>query len=102
LERVSASDWHREDIKAAVRKSGTTLVALALRHGFTETTVRKALDRPSSRSEAIIARQLGVTPQTIWPSRYESDGVRRRSLHSAKSKPSGASRGGERQKGKVR
>jgi Ner family transcriptional regulator len=71
---MSASDWHREDVKAAVRKSGTTLVALALTNGFTETTVRKALDRPSPRAEAIIARQLGVTPQTIWPSRYDSAG----------------------------
>ena len=71
---MKPSDWHPEDIKAAVRKSGTTLVDLAKDNQLHISTVGAALRRPSAMAEAIIARQIGATPQAIWPSRYDGEG----------------------------
>lgn len=67
---------HREDIKAAVRKSGTTLKALALDAGLNESACRKALDVPSPRAEALIARCIRKSLHEIWPDRYDKYGGR--------------------------
>lgn len=69
-----AQDWHPEDVKAAVRKTGTTLTALALAAGLSESAVRMTLRRPWPRVQALIARHLGLPPQEIWPSRYDARG----------------------------
>lgn len=68
------SDWHREDIKAALRKRGTSLAAIARKHGVSRQAVTLVLHRPSAKWEAVIAKSLGVTAREIWPSRA---GVRR-------------------------
>jgi len=74
---VEPSAVHREDIKAAVRKSGTTLKKLALDAGLSESACRKALDVPSPRAEALIAAVLRKPVHEIWPDRYDSRGGRR-------------------------
>jgi Ner family transcriptional regulator len=66
--------WHLEDIKAAVRKKGITLKALAIAHGLEPTATKQALRRPHTKGERAIAAVLGVAPQLIWPDRYEEDG----------------------------
>ncbi len=71
-------DWHPERVKAALRMRGITLSALSLRHGLNQNTVGIVLRRPAARVQAIIAAALQLTPQTIWPSRYEADGTPRR------------------------
>ena len=71
---ADAPDWHPEDVKAAVRKTGVTLTSLALQHGLSESAVRQTLRRPMPRVEAIIAAHLGIRPQAIWPSRYDRRG----------------------------
>ena len=68
------SGWHAEDVKAAVRKKGETLSGLARKFHFSDSYLRSALIRPMPRGEAIIARFLGVKPQTIWPQRYDARG----------------------------
>lgn len=68
---------HREDIKAAVRKTGTTLKALALEGGLSESACRKALDVPSPLAEALIAKCLDKPLHKIWPNRYDARGGRR-------------------------
>jgi Ner family transcriptional regulator len=68
---------HREDIKAAVRKRGTTLKALALAGGLSESACRKALDVPCPRGEALIAAFLNLPIHEIWPDRYDTRGGRR-------------------------
>ncbi|MBR0681955.1 transcriptional regulator [Roseomonas eburnea] len=68
-------DWHPEDIKAAVRKSGTTMSALSRAAGLSVGAAKRALDVPWPRAEAIIAARLGVEPQDIWPSRYDRNGL---------------------------
>ncbi len=79
----TSADWHPEDIKAAIRKTGTTMEALGLSAGFSRVVVGIALRRPIPRVEALIARHLGVSPQTIWPSRYDADGNPLRGLYAA-------------------
>ena len=62
--------WHFEDIKAAIRKSGTTLSALSLQHGYSVGVMRRALKHPHRQAERIIADHLGVPVQELWPDRY--------------------------------
>ena len=68
------TDWHPEDVKAAIRKTGITLTALALAHGLSESAVRQALRRRQPRAQGVIARHLGLPPRAIWPSRYDAQG----------------------------
>lgn len=69
------SDWHPEDIKAAVRKTGTTLSALSRAAGLSVGAAKRALETPWPRAEAIIASRIGHRPQDIWPSRYDPTGL---------------------------
>ena len=78
------TDVDREDIKAAVRKSGTTLNDLSRRNGYCVSAARIALRRPWPAVEALIASHLGRKPQDIWPSRYDADGVPLRGVRSSK------------------
>lgn len=70
----AAQDWHPEDVKAAVRKTGTSLTALALANGLSESAVRRTLICPWPKVQALIARHLRLKPQDIWPSRYDARG----------------------------
>ena len=62
--------WHKEDVKAELRKRYGTLKAFAQSYGMDESITRAALHRPYPKAEALIARALGTTPQAIWPERY--------------------------------
>lgn len=71
-------DWHREDVKAAVRKRGTTIASLAAAHNLKPSALLRTLAVPRETGEQIIAKFLGVPPQRIWPSRYHKNGQRKR------------------------
>lgn len=71
------ADWHPEDIKAAIRKSGTTIAALARASRLNPAALGQALTVPRSRGERIISRALGIPAAVIWPSRYHPDGKRK-------------------------
>lgn len=64
------NDWERIDIIYALKKKGTTLAALSRQSGLNSRTLNNALDRRYPKGEKIIARAIGVKPETIWPSRY--------------------------------
>jgi len=68
------TDWHPEDIKAAIRKTGTTMSAISRAAGLSDGAAKRALDIPWPRAEAIIAARLDLRPQDIWPSRYDAAG----------------------------
>lgn len=72
------SDWHPEDIKAAIRKRGITLAGIAKAVGMRRNALGLALVLPRERAEAAIAAALDLHPSAIWPSRYHADGTRRR------------------------
>lgn len=64
---------HREDIIAAVRKRGTTLMALARTHGFARNTLYLALTRRLPNAHVVIAHALGETRHAIWPQWYDAE-----------------------------
>jgi Ner family transcriptional regulator len=66
-------DWHRADIIAAIKKSGTSLCALSRQHGLSSNSLANAFDRRWPRAEAIISEHLKVPPWLIWPSRYPAE-----------------------------
>lgn len=69
--KSQSDDWHRADIVAALRKKGWSLRRLSLENGYKSAgSLKNALDRPWPKGERLIAEAIGVTPETIWPSRY--------------------------------
>lgn len=79
LTQHQGSDWHPEDIKAAVRKRGCTLAELARRNGLKRQALHHSLrGRLTERGDQIVAEFLGERPQNIWPSRYDDAGNRLR------------------------
>lgn len=70
-------DWHPEDIKAAVRKTGVSLSELSLAFGLPQYACRAALQGPFFDGEMAIAERLGLSPRQIWPSRFRPDGSRK-------------------------
>lgn len=73
--KPTPEDWHRADIIAAVRKTGTNIQQMSRDQGFRRTTIGNALYVPAPKYERLIAEQIGTTPQMIWPSRYHADGT---------------------------
>jgi Ner family transcriptional regulator len=71
------SDWHPADVLAALKKRGLTLAGLSVANGYHPTAAGKALKRPWPTMEAIIAKELELPPQAIWPSRYDPRGLPR-------------------------
>jgi len=71
---MAARDWHAEDIKAAIRKTGITMADLAKKHGYARTVMSMVLRDPWPAVERIIASHIKVKPEVIWPSRYNPDG----------------------------
>lgn len=70
-------DWHKADIVAAVHKRGTSLQRVSRQHRYHPNALHMALHRPWPKAERIIADIIGVSPQEIWPSRYNRDGTPR-------------------------
>lgn len=76
--KTSREDWHPADIKASLDKSGWTLRALAKHHGLSSSTpLSHTFLRSYPLNEKRIADAIGVTPQEIWPSRYNDDGSKK-------------------------
>lgn len=72
---TKTTDWHAADIVAAIKKTGTNLYKMSREHGYASGTLQQAIIRPYPKCERIIAEHLGLTPQSIWPSRYNADGT---------------------------
>ncbi len=67
-----AHDWHPADVLAALKKRGKTLSGVSIAHGYHPTAAGKALKQSWPAMEALIAREIGVDPAAIWPSRYQA------------------------------
>lgn len=67
--------WHREDVKAAIRKRGINLEQLSEANGLDKRACSLALLRPHFAAEMVIAEFLGVSPRQIWPHRYDGNGT---------------------------
>lgn len=66
---------HKEDIKAAIRKKGTTLYQLSLDAGLAPATVRNALHRRLPKADRAISKFLQIPLHVIWPDRYDEEGT---------------------------
>lgn len=76
--KASREDWHPADIKAALDKKGWTLRALAKHHGLASSTpLSHTFLRSYPLNEQRIADAIGVRPQDIWPTRYNTDGSKK-------------------------
>lgn len=74
--RSKAMDWHKEDVKAEIRKRGSTMASLARKNGYKNPrTFSNVFAARYPKVERIIAEFLGVTPDVIWPSRYQSQAI---------------------------
>jgi Ner family transcriptional regulator len=69
------ADWHPADVQAALKKRGLSLAGLSTVNGYHATAAGKALKQPWPALEMLIAKAIGVPPQDIWPSRYNSQGT---------------------------
>ena len=74
------SDWHPADVLAALKKRGHSLSGLSVANGYHPTAAGKALKQPWPAIERLLAEAIGVVPQVIWPSRYDSEGNPRRQM----------------------
>ena len=64
------------DIKYKMMKLGITFADLDRKYNFPRSTCRMAINVPHSKAEQVIADTLGLEPKEIWPSRYNSKGIR--------------------------
>ncbi|QSB02677.1 helix-turn-helix domain-containing protein [Methylomonas sp. EFPC1] len=72
--KASLEDWHPADIIAALRKAGWSLRQLSLHYKLSAGTLKVAIQMPYPNGERLIAAAIGLKPQDIWPSRYDSKG----------------------------
>jgi Ner family transcriptional regulator len=69
--KAKKGDWHPADVLAALKKRGKTLSGLSQAHGYHATAAGKALKKPWPALEALIAAELDLLPEDIWPGRYD-------------------------------
>lgn len=71
-------DWHPEIIKAEIHKLGLSFRTLSLQAGYSKDSLKSVLRTPCKPYQQIVADALGVPPEVIWPSRYQTDSYMRR------------------------
>jgi Ner family transcriptional regulator len=78
-EREAQAGWHREDIKAGLRKRHGPITALSVAWGYNRGAITNTLLRPdfSPSVEQRIAEALGEHPHTLWPDRWTPEGTPR-------------------------
>jgi len=65
--------WHREDIKAAIRKKGSSLHALARDNGLGKVSMTQALILRYPTYHDVISEFLGVPHHELWPHWYDEN-----------------------------
>ena len=72
------ADWHPEIIKAEIHKRGLSFLALSLKAGYKKDSLKTVLRTPCKPYQQIVADALGVEPEIIWPSRYQTESYMRK------------------------
>lgn len=85
-----AKNTHPEDLKAAIRKTGTTMEGLSVDLGYHPAAVGIAIRRRWHEVRVGISELLGRPLQQLWPEDYFPDGTPR--LHRPRSESSRAAR----------
>ena len=68
INSAKPNDWHPADVVAALRKRGSSLRQVGIAHGYRQ--IQNVLTRPWWVVEQLVAQELDLTPDQIWPSRY--------------------------------
>lgn len=68
--------WHKEDIKAEVRKRGSSLRAISKQAGKCHAAASVALQKPFPRLQREISDFVGVPLHVLWPQWYNEAGQR--------------------------
>lgn len=64
-------ELRREWIKFQLNIRGLSFAKLAREHGASRQAVSMALVRSKPRWERVIAEALGLSPELLWPERYD-------------------------------
>lgn len=64
--------WIKYQIRAV---NGTSMAAIAAKHEMDRRNLYMAFVRPFPRAEKILADELGMTPQQLFPERYGHHGL---------------------------
>lgn len=62
--------WTSLDIKIALMRKGTNLTKIAVEAGLSSGACRTALVKSFPSAEKVIAEELGVPVQEVFPDRY--------------------------------
>ncbi|EAN6190378.1 DNA-binding protein [Salmonella enterica] len=68
---VPGHDWPPEIIKARLHMAGLSFRSVSVEAGYSKDSLKSVLRTPCRPYQQIIADALGVTPEEIWPSRYQ-------------------------------
>ena len=66
----------KEKIKYILTKKGLTLADLDRRNNLKYGTCRYALHMPNAKGEVAIAKELGISLNRLFPTRYDASGKR--------------------------
>lgn len=80
LKKPAPGDWPPHYLLYRLRDSGTSYARISRLNGYCPTAALMANQAPWPKMERLIADAIGVTPQEIWPSRYNADGTPVRGL----------------------
>ncbi|EAB7189961.1 DNA-binding protein [Salmonella enterica subsp. enterica serovar Derby] len=69
---VPGHDWPSEIIKARLHMAGLSFRSLSIEAGYSKDSLKSVLRTPCRPYQQIIADALGVSPEEIWPSRYQA------------------------------
>jgi Ner family transcriptional regulator len=61
-------------VRAELGRRGLTFKAMAVESGFSASTLRAALVKPSSHANLFIAKSLGISAHELWPDWFFEDG----------------------------
>ncbi|NRA86431.1 MAG: helix-turn-helix domain-containing protein [Rhizobiales bacterium] len=69
-------DFSVAKIKFLLEEKGLSIVEVERRNGLRPRECQNATDKAYFKGEQAIAKELGMHPKKIWPSRYDSKGER--------------------------
>lgn len=74
---MDGAGWHREDIKAELRKRHGPITRLSTAWGYSRGAITRVLERPlySIPLERRVSAALGVPLHVLWPGRWHPDGT---------------------------
>jgi Ner family transcriptional regulator len=77
MKRVSARSrgWSWNRVVYELRERGLSVAEVARQAGFSTVGSRSVQTKRWPRMQAAIAKSLGVSPITIWPDRYDDEGL---------------------------